>query len=196
MNGRKLIIAGLLISCLAGCGKQPWQKPVGTWDWMQSQKAALGGELSTTPVAGESSGEVQLTSGQVAGNSAWQEAMEEAARTNKWVLVEFVGSDWCRPCQKLEAEVLSTPEFKNWSQDLFVMYRADFPKQTSLPPDETQANAMLKMTYEPYVKGFPTVLVVDAQGQVLAKMGYQPGGPRAWIASLDAQLQRAASSMN
>lgn len=177
-------IAGIAV-ILSGCGKNPWVKQS---SWPEGAKTLFN---PTASAANENQPIMQTSAEESTGHQAWQATLDEAANTNKLVMVEFVGSDWCRPCQKLEAEVLSTPEFQNWARERFVMYRADFPKHTQLPYEIAQANEALKITYESHVKGFPTVLVLDSEGQVISKMGYQPGGPRAWIANLDAQLQRA-----
>ncbi len=177
-----MIATVLLVS---GCGKNPWVKQS---SWPDGSKTLFN---STASQADESQPIAQTSGEESTGLSAWQAILEEASSANKLVMVEFVGSDWCRPCQKLEAEVFNTPEFQNWARDRFVTYRADFPKKTQLPLEIAQANEALKLTYESYVQGFPTVLVLDSQGQVISKMGYQPGGVRAWIAKLDAQLQRA-----
>ncbi len=40
-----------------------------------------------------------------------QAAQEKARRENKFVLLDFTGSDWCSWCMKLKGEVFDQPEF-------------------------------------------------------------------------------------
>ena len=48
--------------------------------------------------------------------------------------------------------------------------KADFPKQKQLLPGTVQQNNALARKYG--IEGFPTVLVISADGKVLAKTGY------------------------
>ena len=59
-----------------------------------------------------------------------------------------------------------------------------FPEKTNLPPDLAAANQAITNRYG--VKGFPTLLALDADGKVLWNQpGYLDGGPKAMIAKLD-----------
>ena len=59
----------------------------------------------------------------------------------------------------------------------------DFPSDKSLVPEAKQKrNKELAEKYA--VRGFPTVLLLDAQGKVLAQTGYQKGGPEKYLAHI------------
>ena len=40
-------------------------------------------------------------------------ALEQAAKENKLVLLDFTASDWCGLCIRLEGDTFSKPEFEN-----------------------------------------------------------------------------------
>ncbi|MCX8155667.1 MAG: thioredoxin family protein, partial [Verrucomicrobiae bacterium] len=42
-------------------------------------------------------------------------ALNQAKKENKLLFINFTGSDWCGWCKKLDAEVFSTPEFKEFA---------------------------------------------------------------------------------
>ena len=102
----------------------------------------------------------------------------------------FTGTDWCTWCIKLEKEVFATPEFRKWSDENVVPLMLDFPKTTKLDPALSNQNQRLKLRYKDHFKGYPTVLFLDPQGNVVAKMGYASGGPENWIAKAEERLSQ------
>ncbi len=108
-------------------------------------------------------------------------AKQQAANENKKMLLDFTGSDWCYFCKKLEAEVLSTPAFKDFAKD-YVLVRVDFPRSHELPPDLKNQNKALAQQYR--INGFPTLVELSSSGQEITRQsGYHPGsGPQAYIA--------------
>ena len=106
------------------------------------------------------------------------------------LLLDFTGSDWCGWCMKLDAETFSSPEFIDYARKNLVLVQVDFPMHKSQADDLKKANRALKKKYE--VNGFPTVLVVKPDGQVLwQQVGYLAGGPNAMIAAVN-QSRKAA----
>jgi len=112
----------------------------------------------------------------------YQEAVRQSRTTNRPILVDFTGSDWCPWCIRLHNEILSQDAFTTWAAQHVVLLMADFPRKSQLPPDVAKQNALLAQTYG--IKGFPTVLILTAEGTVIGRSGYRPGGPNAWIEAL------------
>jgi len=119
--------------------------------------------------------------------SEWQndykKAQEEAKARNKVLLLNFTGSDWCGWCIKFDREVLSKPQFKDYARDNLVLVELDFPRAKPQSPEVRKQNRELAQQYE--VVGFPTIVVLNGDGQTLWKFdGYFPGGPEAFIEQL------------
>jgi protein disulfide-isomerase len=117
--------------------------------------------------------------GQSAADSLdWQDNLEEAVaqarKENKAVLVNFTGSDWCKWCIKLNDEVFTQDEFENYAEKSLVLVRLDFPR--SIPQSQETKIYNNSLARQFGVQGFPTILVFNNQGQLVAKTGYQPGG--------------------
>lgn len=108
----------------------------------------------------------------------WDEARRRARETGRPILVNFTGSDWCSYCVRLQREVFATPEFSGWAVENVVLLEIDFPRRP-LPDAQREHNEALQARFG--VRGFPTVLFLDADGDVLGRSGYVVGGPEAWI---------------
>lgn len=123
-----------------------------------------------------------------AGGEGWtsdfEAAKAQAAKENKDLLVDFTGSDWCGWCIKLKEEVFVHDAFKQGVQDTFVLVELDYPRdKTKLSEEVQKQNARLKEAYP--VRGFPTILLCDAQGLPYAQTGYQAGGPENYVKHLN-----------
>src|SRR5437867_10320226 len=74
------------------------------------------------------------------------------------------------------------------------MVEVDFPHRKKLSLEQENANWALASKYG--VKGYPTVVLLGADGQLLGRCGYMEGGPSAFIARLEAILGRPNSTPN
>lgn len=116
----------------------------------------------------------------------YEAARTEAASSDKDLLLDFTGSDWCGWCIKLREEVFDTEAFKNQAFDDFVMVEVDFPNDVPQTDEVKAQNAELGQKFN--VQGYPTIILADATGKPYAQTGYQPGGADSYLAHLD-QLQ-------
>lgn len=106
-------------------------------------------------------------------------ALKQAAAENKYVLVDFSGSDWCSWCIRLDREVFSKKEFIDYAAENLICVLVDFPRREQMSEEQKAANQALSERYS--IEGFPTVLIVNPQGKVIERTGYQPGGPAAYV---------------
>ena len=122
----------------------------------------------------------------VVETSAWftsyDQAKADALKRNVPILVDFSGSDWCGWCIKLDKEVFSKTEFKDFADKNLVLLLVDFPRRKALSPALTKQNEKLSEDFG--VRGFPTVLILDRQGKELARTGYRPGGAVEYVKHL------------
>lgn len=118
----------------------------------------------------------------------FEAAKKQAAAEKKDLLLDFSGSDWCGWCMKLDKEVFSLPEFTDTASKNFVMVLVDSPRDTGVL-SETAKKQNPELVAKFKIRGFPTVLLLDANGQEYARTGYQEGGPAPYLKSLD-QLQQ------
>ncbi|HLW35125.1 MAG TPA: thioredoxin family protein [Chthoniobacterales bacterium] len=131
--------------------------------------------------------------GSTHADSAWindyKKAQEEAKTTNKPVLLNFTGSDWCGYCIMLDRAILSKPEFKDYASKNLVLMEVDFPNRggarwKAQSIDVKKQNAELAEKYD--VMGFPTLVILSPEGKMLWRFeGYYSAGVSAFLAELD-----------
>ncbi len=125
-----------------------------------------------------------------AGNLNWtnnlENAIEQAKKENKAVLVNFTGSDWCIWCKRLSAEVFQQKEFETYAKDNLVLVMLDFPKDIEQTEETKTYNNNLAQKYG--VQGFPTILIFNDKGEFVAQTGYQPGGAAKYVEHIKSYL--------
>ena len=109
-------------------------------------------------------------------------ALSLSEETAKPILINFTGSDWCVWCQRLTDEVFSQQEFIDYAAENFILLKIDFLMNTPQPEEIRNENIALMEKYG--VQGFPTIVFIDNQENVLGITGYQPGGAIDYIEHL------------
>jgi len=155
-----LVLAAVICVALSGCGRQS--------------------ESTDVPVT---ESKPPAPAGRPGWITSYEQGQQEAQAGNKLMLVDFTGSDWCGWCKLLDQEVFSQPEFKEYASKNLVLVEVDFPKRKRLPDEMKTRNMQLAYRYQ--VQGFPTIVLVNGDGQKVGELGYVAGGPAAFIAQLE-----------
>ena len=121
----------------------------------------------------------------------WQtdfgKASAEAKADNKYILMDFSGSDWCGWCMKLDEEVFSKKAFKEFAKSDLVCVLVDFPRAKKLPAKQTRQNDELQNKYK--IHGYPTVILLSPDGEQAGIIGYQEGGPEKYVEDLKKMIE-------
>jgi len=112
-----------------------------------------------------------------AAKAGWLEdfakAKSEAAAQKKHIFLDFTGSDWCSWCIKMDKDVFSKADFKDFAKSQLVLVDVDFPENKPLPAAVKAQNDKLKQTYG--IQGFPTLVLLDPTGKEVKRwVGYEP----------------------
>lgn len=112
----------------------------------------------------------------------FEEAKKLSSQTNKHIILVFQGSDWCAPCMKLEKEIFESPEFIKYSDEHFIMVKADFPKKEKNKLSDSQ-QLHNNQLMEKYNKSgyFPFVTILDKETKILGSTGYKKITPTEYI---------------
>ena len=108
-----------------------------------------------------------------------EEAVQVATSEDKQILVQFTGSDWCKWCIKLNNEVFYQDDFEAYAKENMVLVKLDFPRSVPQSDAVKEYNRSIATKYG--VRGFPTILLMDKEGNVVLQTGYQPGGAKAYV---------------
>ncbi len=134
------------------------------------------------------------TSSEPVAHPAWTtglpQALAKAKAEHKLVLMDFTGSDWCHPCRELHDRVLETEKFKEYADTNLVLVLVDFPEHKPQPTEERQANEALQKQFD--VPGYPTIILLDADGKVISKnVGYDGGTVSQFISELQKSAKKS-----
>lgn len=136
---------------------------------------------------------IVLASSTLFAAEGWQTdykaALQQAAKENKPVLLNFTGSDWCGWCIKLDKETFSQPEFQKFAEKNLVLVTVDFPNNKPQSADVKKQNGELEKKFG--VEGYPTLVLVDSKGKEIARnVGYLAGGPKGFIGWVEASVKK------
>ena len=82
----------------------------------------------------------------------------------------------------MDREVFSQKVFKEFAADNLVLVELDFPRGKEQSEDLKAQNKALSEKYG--IRGFPTILVLSPEGELIEKTGYQRGGAEAYVAHI------------
>lgn len=119
----------------------------------------------------------------------FEQAQKEASEFKQPIFALFTGSDWCPWCIRLRKEALDTKDFEKFAADNLILFEADFPRGKKLSDKVKKQNGELAAKYG--VRGYPSVLLLDASGKQLGRTGYQEGGAEAYVKHLKELLGSA-----
>ncbi len=111
----------------------------------------------------------------------FDEAVAAAKESNKNLLVDFTGSDWCGWCIKLHEEVFDHDAWIEGASKDYIFVALDFPSgdEAKAAVPNPERNEELKNKYG--VRGFPTIFLMTPDGVAFAQTGYQAGGPEKYL---------------
>jgi thioredoxin-related protein len=105
------------------------------------------------------------------------EAKAKASKENKVILLNFSGSDWCGPCNKMRKEIFENEAFNKYASKNLILVNADFPrlKKNQLDQKQQAHNNIVAEKYN--TKGaFPFTVLLDASGNIIGQWDGYPKG--------------------
>lgn len=111
-------------------------------------------------------------------------ALEQAKETDRQVLINITGSDWCPPCMFLKENVFEKPKFQDYASENLVLLEVDFPRRKELSPEQKEHNQAISDGYR--AEAYPTLILADANARELKRMtGAEARTPDAFIEWLE-----------
>lgn len=123
-----------------------------------------------------------------AADSYWKtdyaSAITEAKVSERLVLLNFTGSDWCRWCKKLDREVFATSAFAEEIENHAIPVQLDFPRRRQLSQKQARQNRMVQGKFN--VETFPTIILYDpTTNRELLRHSYFSTTPEKYIEVLN-----------
>jgi thioredoxin-related protein len=130
-----------------------------------------------------------LLSCDVSDDTNFPRAAALARRTQRPLLLAFLGTDWSISSLKLDREVFDQPEFADNSKYDFVLCKLHFYQTRERSPETIRQNEQLAEKYK--VREFPTIVLLGPDGREIGRLGYTPGGVSAFAAAVNAVIERS-----
>ncbi len=109
------------------------------------------------------------------------DAQAQSVKDQKPILVYFTSNDTCGQCKQLEADVFSTPMFKEWAEKKVVLFKVDFSTLEQLPAGSQEQNTAMARSLK--VSTYPTFWILSVSHEAengrfkvkpIGYTGYQP----------------------
>ena len=116
----------------------------------------------------------------------FEQILKQAQKENKFILLNFSGSDWCAPCIRMHKEILENESFQEYAKAHLIYVNADFPrlKKHQLTKEQQQENDKLAEKYNP-TGNFPFTLLLDSNGKVIKTWnGFYENGAESFTAEV------------
>jgi thioredoxin-related protein len=113
-------------------------------------------------------------------------AKTEAAKSQKLILLNFSGSDWCNPCRQMKRKIFDDATFIKYADENLILINADFPrnKKNQLSSSLKSQNEQLAETYE--VNMFPMTILLDSVGNEITRWeGSYQGSAAKFVKSIE-----------
>ena len=120
--------------------------------------------------------------------SDYDAALKKAKADGRKILAVFTGRNLTVWCRKMECEVLSKPEFRDFATNEYELVLLDFTQGGNQQAEKIRLrNADLQKKFN--VQDFPAVLVIDANEKIIMRTGYEKGGATSWIVKFRENLR-------
>jgi thioredoxin-related protein len=121
----------------------------------------------------------------------FEAAKKIAGKENKYLMLYFSGSDWCKPCIQLTKNILTTETFLNFAEGKFVPVQLDFPKmkKNRLTAEKIAQNEWLAEKYNPNGV-FPLIVILDVDEEIVGFTGYANVTPAEYVSIIQNIIQK------
>jgi protein disulfide-isomerase len=116
-------------------------------------------------------------------------AQAQAQTEDKPLLLLFTGSDWCPPCQALEGNVFSKEAFQTFAERELILVELDFPRRKAQSDEQKAHNQALAEEFA--IRGFPTVILLSPEGELIGQTGFRRGSAEGYVQHLRSLLASA-----
>ncbi|MEX2213007.1 MAG: thioredoxin family protein [Phycisphaeraceae bacterium] len=116
--------------------------------------------------------------------TSYRKARAIAAQSRRSVVIAFTRYDDSPYCKQLRTEVFDTTTFKDYARYNLVLLAVDFSKDEL--KDEKVKKDRNELGDQYGIRGFPTVVVLNAAGHKIATSGLIKGGPDTFLQQLKA----------
>ncbi|MES2747780.1 MAG: thioredoxin family protein [Bacteroidota bacterium] len=98
----------------------------------------------------------------------WEVAKKKAESSNKNILIILTGAEWCKPCVKMEKNVMQANEFIAYSNDNLILLEINLPRHWDYDSKVVKDYEYFKNNYQ--TNALPSLILVDMEGKEIMKI--------------------------
>jgi protein disulfide-isomerase len=117
-----------------------------------------------------------------------------AKRSNRPLLLAFLGTDWSISSLKLDREVFDQAAFADNSKYNFLLCKIHFYQTQERDPNVLRQNRNLALKY--HIEQFPTIVVLSPDGAEIGRFGYISGGVEKFAEKVNKLLPASQSALS
>lgn len=95
-------------------------------------------------------------------------AKKEAEVSNKNILIILTGSDWCKPCIKMEKNVIENNEFIEYANQNLILFEINLPRHLDYDSKIVKNYIYLRDKYQ--TNSLPSLILVNSEGKEITKI--------------------------
>ena len=98
----------------------------------------------------------------------WEVAKKESESSKKNILIILTGAEWCKPCVKMEKNVIDSKEFIDYANENLIILEINLPRHWNYDSKVVKDYERFKNKYE--TNALPSLILVDKDGKEITKM--------------------------
>ena len=98
----------------------------------------------------------------------WEVAKKESEISNKNILIVLTGSEWCKPCVKMEKNVFQANEFIEFANQNLIILEVNLPRHWDYDSKVVKDYTFFKNKYQ--TNSLPALILVNSDGKEIIKI--------------------------
>jgi thioredoxin-related protein len=98
----------------------------------------------------------------------WESAKKESEISKKNILIILTGSDWCKPCVKMEKNVIDTKEFIEYANQNLIILEINLQRHFDYNSKLVKNYIYFRDKYQ--TNSLPSLILVNSDGKEITKI--------------------------
>jgi thioredoxin-related protein len=111
---------------------------------------------------------LNLSFAQVTKLDDWDSAKEQSELSGKKILIILTGAEWCKPCVKMEKNVMENQQFIDYANQNLIIFEINIPRNQNYNTKTMKDYLHLKNKY--VTNALPIMILVDKNGTEILRI--------------------------
>jgi thioredoxin-related protein len=111
---------------------------------------------------------LNLSFAQVTKLDDWDSAKEQSELSGKKILIILTGAEWCKPCVKMEKNVMENQQFIDYANQNLIIFEINIPRNQNYNTKTMKDYLHFKNKYA--TNALPIMILVDKNGTEILRI--------------------------